>query len=215
MRLKIVGILLCLTFLVGGVLSVAAQSVLGEPASDRLISSKIVPQGKSPHGEVRLLLRGDAIVVQTILYSKVLKKVLAVIERKETRFWTDEKAGYVDSMRYGEALYQDFTEIWRRFKERENREERRQAMLIEFSVSEQAARVEIYAPSLTGEPGTLQILAQQPLNSLRVSRRYAIGSLFEICRDSLGLETEPLLNQLEAAQPTSSWLRTELNNLAQ
>ena len=214
MKLRIVAVLIYLTFFTG-TQPMAAQDIPAKSVGERLIRAEVVPQSQSPHGEVRLLLRGDVIVVQTLLYSKVLKKVLAAIERKETRFWNEENAGLVDSQRYVEALYQSFEEIWKCFKERENRDERRQAMLIELSVSEKSAQVGIFAPALAGEPGALQLLNWQPLDSFRVSRRYAIGSIFEISRDSLGLNTEPLLNQLEAAQPTSRWLRAELNNLAQ
>ncbi len=209
MKTRILALLLFLSLVSAGAQPTAARPSPSASAVERLIAAEVVPH-KKPHGEVRLLLRDDAVVLQTILYSKILKRVISAIQRKENNFWPDSKAGHSDSQRYIDTLAQNFAEIWAGFKQRKESEERRQGMLIEFVLGEKTARIEIFAPALSGQPGSLKILERRSLKRLEVSRRYAIGALVEISRDSLGLSEQALLTRLEAVQPAPDWLRTEL-----
>ena len=61
-----------------------------------------VPDPAQRVGEVRILRRGDATVVETLLYTKVLSRVVGEIRKKELANWP----GSADVAAYLEALSQ-------------------------------------------------------------------------------------------------------------
>lgn len=190
--------------LCGLLLTIHPVSAAGEP-----LAVASVPRDGKPRGEVRLFLRDKQVVLQTLLYSRVLKRVLGAIAKKEERFWR-EKPEAADSQLYIAALGRSFEQVWQEFKARENKSERRQGLMIEFRLGEKGSGLlQIARPELSGEPGTLTLGRSRPLATLQPSRSYLLGSLFEISRDSLNLSPQELLKQIEAAQPTNTWLKNE------
>jgi hypothetical protein len=88
-------------------LAVAAVSFAAAPtgppsdaAADRVVMRTDVPDATRKVGEVRLVQRGDAIVVQTLLSTKVVSRVLAEIRKKETANWPADRPGHEDMERY-------------------------------------------------------------------------------------------------------------------
>jgi hypothetical protein len=75
-----------------------------DAATDRVVKRKIVPNDARHQGEVRLVARGDAVVVQTLLETRVLKRVVAEIRKKEERNWPVGAAGHDDMVRYVDAV---------------------------------------------------------------------------------------------------------------
>jgi len=181
-------------------------------AQEVTLASVLVPKEKSPHGEVRLLKQDEAIVLQTRLHSKILKRVLGAIARKEKRFWKgspEEK----DSQLYITALKKGYAEIWERFRVREDRDNRYQELLIEFGVSEKDVWLEVARPEFGGIAGEFKILSREPLQRLTPARSYMLGSLFEISRDALGFSETELLKLLETSAPLFDWLDKEWTEL--
>ena len=82
----------------------AASMPAFDAATDRVVRRKIVPNDARHQGEVRLVARGDAVVVQTLLATKVLKRVVAEIRKKEERNWPVGAAGHDDMVRYVDAV---------------------------------------------------------------------------------------------------------------
>ena len=75
-----------------------------DAATDRVVTRTVVPDVTRRQGEVRLVTRGDATVVQTLLATKVLRRVVAEIRRKEERNWPADGAGHADMVRYVDAV---------------------------------------------------------------------------------------------------------------
>ena len=81
-----------------------APAVPIDAAADRVVKRTDVPDATRKVGEVRLVQRGDAIVVQTLLATKVMSRVLAEIRKKETGNWPADRPGHEDMERYLAAI---------------------------------------------------------------------------------------------------------------
>jgi len=81
-----------------------APAVPTDGAADRVVKRTDVPDATRKVGEVRLVQRGDAIVVQTLLATKVMSRVLAEIRKKETGNWPADHPGHEDMERYLAAI---------------------------------------------------------------------------------------------------------------
>ena len=81
----------------------ARLAPLFDASHDELVRQTVVPSPEQKVGAVRLLRRGGYEVVQTLLYTKVLSRVVAEIRKKELASWSDGP-GHDDSQRYMEAL---------------------------------------------------------------------------------------------------------------
>jgi hypothetical protein len=84
----------------------------GVQASADSVTWRASIPAEPPHqGEVRLIRRDSALVMQTILNSKVLKHVIAAIQKKELRAWPEDREGWVDSRRYSDELYRAYDAV--------------------------------------------------------------------------------------------------------
>lgn len=63
-----------------------------------------MPDAARKVGEVRLVARGDATVVQTLLRTKVLARVVGEIRKKEAANWPPDAAGHGDMLRYVDTV---------------------------------------------------------------------------------------------------------------
>jgi len=186
-------------------------------SGDRIVRSAIVPSDLLPQGEVRLLRRGEAVVMQTVLNSRFLKRVVAEIRNKESASWPAQREGHADSIRYVAALTEGYDRIQRKSRQRKNRAERRQKLLIEFILSGKSALVAVYEPELAEEEGHYRVTSKTPVAILEMSRAYVRGNIFEIAWDALGLskrEAKKLLDPMlprepagKQAAPAREWSR--------
>lgn len=154
---------------------------------DRIVRSAFVPSKLLPQGEVLLIRRGDAAVVQTVLYSRYLKRVVADIRGKERAIWTPEREGHADSVRYVEALLAAADGVERRAREGNPRGDRRRKLLIEFILSGKAALMALFEPEIEEREGHYRVTAKRPIAVLELSRTYVRGNIYEIAWDALGM----------------------------
>ena len=101
-----------------------------------------------------MIRRGDADVVQTLLYSKILARVVAEIRKKELANWPADQPGHEDALRYVEMLAAVQKEIWNRMPRDEIGTDRRQKMGIEFVLSKHGALVNVGALTWSRRPGS-------------------------------------------------------------
>jgi hypothetical protein len=80
------------------------RAALLDISRDVVVDRAFVPSAERPQGEVRIVRRGDAVVVQTLLYTRVLKRIVRAIGDKERRNWPAGAAGHDDMERYLAAL---------------------------------------------------------------------------------------------------------------
>jgi hypothetical protein len=178
---------------------------------DRVTRSAFVPDEEQPQGEVRLIRRGGAAVMQTVLYSNFLKRVVAEIRKKELSSWPPDREGHKDSLKYIDAVLKTQSRIEDRFRERRNRLDRRRKMLIEFILSDNASIVALSEPELEEKSGRMRIVSARPMVLLELPRGYVRGNFYEIAVDALKLspkEAKALLDPLlpgetdESARPS-------------
>jgi hypothetical protein len=196
----------------GGVKAGIKYEPLLDGAKDQMVRSAFVPSEEWPQGEVRLLRRGGTVVMQTVLFSKFLKLVVAEIRRKELAAWPRKSEGYADSHRYIDALSEANGRIQRQFRERVTRSDRRQTLLIEFILSGNAALVALYEPQIEEEEGHYVVASKHPITVLELSRAYVRGDIYEIAQDALGLtrvEAKKLLEPMLPPEPAGSEAQPE------
>ena len=162
-------------------------AALLDPAADRIVQRAWVPSAEQPQGEVRLIARGGALVMQTALSSKVLRRVTAAIIEKEERTWPEERDGFVDSQRYRETLSKAVEAVQQESRAHP-RPDRRQQLLIEFVAAGRSTLYAIYLPELNEGAEGLEIAARKLLFIKAASPLYVRGNLVEIAMDSFHLE---------------------------
>jgi len=157
-----------------------------DPSKDEVVRSAPIPSALFPQGEVRLIRRGGAAVVQTVIVSRLLKQVVREIRRKESSLWPPGRKGHEDSERYVDTLDRAYRAVESRFRERGGHGDRRGRLLIEFVLSEEAAFVAFLDPEVLGDFGGLRITGRRILEVLPLSRLYILENMREIAIDSLG-----------------------------
>ena len=176
---------------------------------DLILQRVVVPSMEQPQGEVQLIQRGDLLVVQTLLSSKVLKRVVAAIDAKESRNWPGAREGHIDSLRYREELFRATEKAWEAFRQRVDREQDRQTLAIEFILGPKQSLIALSLPQLSEDGINLRLIDKQPLKVWRGGEVYVQANVIEIVKDSFQLDdaaTETLLKPLwpSRKRPTSN-----------
>ena len=179
-------ILLCLILC----LLLPQLSLAKQEDAEVVIRHTPVPEDPPYQGEVRVLRRGSAQVVQTLLYSKVMIRVIGAIQRKESNSWPLEREGAQDSRRYSDELMQAYALVKERFKERQKagEKERHIQLLIEFVHDGEKDYVALYAPSITQDDERLVLNKKELLKKLPLSRGYIQKNMQLIVQDSFRLD---------------------------
>lgn len=170
-------------------------------SGDRILARVIVPSIEQPQGEVQLLQRGDLLVVQTLLSSRILKRVIAAIDAKEQANWPETRDGHLDSLRYRDELFRATEKSWKAFRQRSDRSETRQTLAIEFILAAETSLIALSVPTLRGDYGHLQLIDKQPVKSWRVNGDYVRTNLFKIVEDSFRLDETATAERLKTLWP--------------
>lgn len=165
-------------------------SLAKQEDAETVIRHTPVPEEPPYQGEVRVVRRGSAQVVQTLLYSKVMIRVIGAIQRKESKAWPKEREGAEDSRRYAEELMQAYLLVKERAKERQKTGERERylQLMIEFVHDGDKSYVALYAPSLTQDEERLVLNKKELLKKLPLSPGYVRKNMQLIVQDSFRLD---------------------------
>jgi len=98
-------------------------------------------------------------------------------------------------------LTEGYDRIQRESRQRKNRAERRQKLLIEFILSGKSALVAVCEPELAVEEGHYRVTSKTPVAILELSRAYVRGYIHEIAWDALGLSNNKAKRLLEPMLP--------------
>jgi len=134
-----------------------AHRVLVDGARDVMTERAFVPSERNVHGEVRVLRRDGAVCVQTLLYSRILRRGIAGIEKKEREAWPSDHEGFDDSSEYLTSLESASKEILDRWETNHDPSDAKQKMAIEFVMSDTKAFYAIYDVKLTDSSDGMQI----------------------------------------------------------
>ncbi|HET9063539.1 MAG TPA: hypothetical protein VFO62_09650 [Candidatus Binatia bacterium] len=177
--------------LLAGLLAVMCVASTGARAADEVLARVAVPNPESPVGEVRLLRRGDATVVQTLLVTRLLPRVTAEIRIKEERNWPAELPGHADMLTYVQALSGAQEQLRAALPAANARNvadgDRRLRLLIELSASPASAGVEIaeFTPAAADRP--YDVASRRPLAAPDVGRAYVLRNMRLILADAFGV----------------------------
>jgi hypothetical protein len=150
-----------------------------DAAQDQVVQRTFVPDPSQRVGEVRILRRGDATVVETLLYTKVGSRVVGEIRKKELANWP----GSPDVAAYLDALSQVQQTVERRLPT-DRAADRRQKIWIDFVVAPAAAFIAIGAFESRLEGGEVKVVSREPLALVQPSRDYVERNQRLIAADS-------------------------------
>jgi len=157
-----------------------------DPAGDLVLERTVVPDPVRRVGEVRLVERGDAAVVQTLLSTKVLPRVVGEIRQKEAANWPEGTAGHDDMRRYVEAVERARDDVRAR-REAAGGDDRRERLLIEFVATAGAAGVHLAEFHGDEEDGEIRPTARRPIETLALGRHYVLANMRLILADAFDL----------------------------
>lgn len=174
MRGARVGILTLLLGICGrATLAAPPAPELLDRSHDRIVLRADITSRGGTHGEVRLVERGPARVVQTLLYSKLLRRVVGAIRERERESWPAGIEGHEASTRYVDALERAERAIPRASADsRGPAAQRQRALLIEFAVSRSAETVVLLAPRVEESGGALSIVGARLIEALDLPRDF-------------------------------------------
>jgi hypothetical protein len=160
-------------------------------AGEKRWGRTFVPDEVRKVGEVRLLTRGDADVVETVLYTPLLRRVVREIRQKEMKNWPDGAAGHEDAVRYVDALERAERTLSARLGG-EGSDDRVRRLLIEFVLTPTQAAVVLSRFESQGEGDDVRVVAHEPLAVLELSRDYVRRNMRLIAADSFAVDGESL-----------------------
>jgi hypothetical protein len=171
-----------------GLLAASCAASSGARAADEVLARAAVPNTERPVGEVRLLRRGDVTVVQTLLVTRLLPRVIAEISMKEERNWPAELPGHADMVAYVQALNAAQEQLRAALPAADARNvadaDRRLRLLIELSASPTSAGVEIAEFTPVAEDRPYDVASRRPLARPVVERSYVLRNMRLILADA-------------------------------
>jgi hypothetical protein len=158
------------------------SSDLTAAEGDRVLAMVAVPDAARKVGEVRLVARGRATVVQTLLATRALSRVVAEIRHKEEANWPPGEPGRADMERYLAALYR--AEAGLEDTRDAGRADRRLRLAIEFVATSDASG--LLLAEFTGDEvdGRLRPSGRRPIETLALSRSYVVRNMRLILADA-------------------------------
>lgn len=154
-----------------------------DASNDRMVQKVFVPSPDQRVGEVRILRRGDATVVETLIYTKVPSRVIGEIRKKELANWP----GSADVATYLEALSQVQKTVSSRLPSGRG-QDRRARIWIDFVLAPEAAFIGIGSFESDLKNGELEVVSREPLVILQPSRQYVERNQRLIAADSFHVD---------------------------
>ena len=168
---------------IGGGSAGAAAEGLTDVAADRELASTVIPDPARKVGQVRLLARGQAVVVQTLLSTKLLSRVIAEIRNKEEKNWP---AGDAAVGAYLAALDSARETVEKR-EPAADWADRRRRLLIEFAADSGDAAVFIGTFRFAKDGSDTSPHDREIFSTLALPRPYVLRNIRLILADSFKL----------------------------
>lgn len=180
-------------------LTLATTALAEAPPADVVVTRAYVPSSTRRVGEVRIVQRGEAAVVQTLLYTSLLRRAVDGIHDKETANWPADRAGHVDALRYLAALEVQADRVLAAPAP----DDRRRRLLIEFVLDGPRSVVLLGDFDMTGPDGDVTVTARRVARTLALSPDYVrrnmqliVADAFDLAPDAIGPVLGPLAPRL-------------------
>jgi hypothetical protein len=162
---------------IDGVAANATAVAQRSAAGDRIVARTYLPSAQRVHGELRLARRGEALCMQTLLYSHSLRRGVDRIRKKELYHWPEGRPGTGDSRRYLAALEQAKRHVLERFAHGEALDDPRPRLLIEFVLGEAGAEVAFYDVEVTAAKEGFVLTDRRPILTIAASPEYVARAI--------------------------------------
>jgi predicted RND superfamily exporter protein len=170
--------------------------MLQESGEDLPVRSAPIPV-QPPHvGELKLLKRGTAVVLQTDLETTLLRRVLAAISAKEQQRWPAESAGHAAMLDYLRLLRDAGTAAEARVADKPVGSDRKRRLQIEFIAAPPVFYVAFFLPEEAG---------RKLFSNQRISRDFCLTEIGAILGEHLQLDTEATAAILHPLLPPGSF----------
>ena len=166
--------------------AVAASAEPSDGSSDLIVARKTIRARGRDHGEVRLIRRGDAAVVQTLLVTRSLKRAAARIRDVEQANWPEDSRGYGASRVYLKALEDAVAQVLEA-----PRTDRHRRLLIEIELFENAGGIALAKPSTEAGADGITLVSSEPITRLEVPCSWARREIALVAEDR-GLDLQKL-----------------------
>jgi len=158
---------------------------------NRLVAHAFVRARGAVHGEVSVLRAAESETVETLLYSRVLKRVVAEIALREAEAWPAGQAGAEDSRAYIDALERAQKKVWWLAANKPQSRDRVQEMAIDFTVGEGSAEVSFFAVRTRGgDDDRRRVVARDLIETVLVNRDYALRNQRLIVADTFEVDEQ-------------------------
>ncbi len=160
----------------------------------------------APIGEVRVVQRDGAVVLQTLLQTVLMRRVVAEIRKKEEANWPSDRPGSESSQRYVAALERVQRLLWQQRARSTRGPNPPQRLAIEFVQGTREAWVGLGTFELQGNPTEFNLSALRLLERLDLDRRYIGENIRLILADACHLDQDAidrLLRSVSTGQPTA------------
>jgi len=175
-------------------LSASLPDELLDDSSDLPVREALLP-AQAPHvGTLRLLKRGQAVVLQTDLETTLLRRVLAKISAAEQRRWPAGTPQNAAMLEYLEALADAGAVAEARVRDIPADGDRRRRLQIEFIAASPRCRLAFYLPDGSG--------GRSLHSSLIIPRRFCLAEISSILGEQLQLDDGSVKNILLPLLPT-------------
>jgi len=163
--------------------AVAGMGRLADASADKVQASTVIPDPVRKVGEVRLLSRGDGVVVQTLLSTKLLSRVIAEIRKKEQRNWPPDEPAVRDYLAALEAARQTVEKR----DSAADRVDRRRRLLIEFVADDADATVLVGTFRFATDGADRSPREREIFATLALPRPYILRNVRLILADSFNV----------------------------
>ena len=171
---------------------VPPQSVQGSEVELETLIQRPIPNRFIKQGEIRVLKQDDAVIVQTILHTKYLDRIVEEIDKKEKEYWGDEHEA---SRSYVSRLQEAVAEA-HALAARNGEEKRRLA--INFIEDAKGTRTVFSMPKIVESEGRYAPVIGEPWQVLPCPRDYIRGNQDEIIDDAFGRKGRKIQKQVDA-----------------
>lgn len=157
-----------------------------------------LPSAETRLGEVRVSAVPHGLRIRTLLYSNLLKRVVAEIEVKSEAGWPEGSRHREQSRRYVALLRAARAEVWSRWRNLGNRErlEHTQNLVIDFVITTTRVAIDVGIPEWLQVDGEKQIATVESFGETQFARDFVHAEAVRILEDQFPERAEELAAML-------------------
>jgi len=168
--------------------------------TELVVARAYVPAPDRRVGEVRVVRRQDAVIVQTLLYARVLGRVVGEIRKKEAASWPDGTPEHAAMERYVARLTAAADRVWReRLPESDQRSDRRLPLFIEFTRAPLATSVTLGTFTIPDHDRDVEVREPRVYEVLTLASSYVERNMRLIVADAFRVSEARAAELLEEA----------------